>query len=68
MSPSACTCAWRAAQSRLNDLEVPAGTGQVSLLISLDGHRVEMKFTGKHAIDLKAAVSAAGESRDESES
>ncbi len=47
----------------LTDLVIPAGAGTVVLPIALNGKRVELKFTGKHAVDLKAVLSAAGEER-----
>ncbi len=49
--------------SALADLEVPAGAGTVSLAITLNGKSIELKFTGKHAVDLKAVLDAAGEAR-----
>ena len=49
--------------ANLTDLVIAAGSGTVTLPIALNGKRVELKFTGKHAVDLKAVLSAAGEAR-----
>jgi hypothetical protein len=46
-------------------LEVAAGAGTATLPIALNGVRVELRFTGKHAIDVKAVLSVAGEARCE---
>jgi hypothetical protein len=49
--------------AELLELQVGAEAGMVSIAISLNRGRTELKFTGKHAIDLKAALTAAGEER-----
>ncbi|TFD70500.1 hypothetical protein [Cryobacterium sp. Hb1] len=45
----------------LLELEIAAGDGQSSIPISLNSQRVVLMFTAKHAIDLKAVMSSAGE-------
>ena len=47
----------------LLELNIEPEAGQVALPISIHAKRVEFMFTAKHAIDLKAAMSVAGESR-----
>ncbi|MCB1606119.1 MAG: hypothetical protein KDI71_03950 [Xanthomonadales bacterium] len=45
-------------------VDVGAGVGSVELPILLSGKRTVLRLTGKHAIDLKAALRVAGEERD----
>lgn len=47
----------------LLELEIDPEDDQVSLAISVDAQRIEVMFTARHAIDLKAALSTAGEGR-----
>jgi hypothetical protein len=47
----------------LLDIDVEATAGTVDLPIMLDGKRVTIRFTGKHAIDLQSALKVAGEER-----
>jgi hypothetical protein len=49
--------------AELRELEVGAEVGIAAIPISLNGGRVELKFTGKHAIDLKTVLTTAGEAR-----
>jgi len=47
----------------LLEMELGPESGQVTLPVSVNTKRIQLMFTAKHAIDLKAALSAAGESR-----
>ena len=49
--------------AELRELQVGAEVGVVSITISLNGGRVELKFTGKYVIDPKAVLTTAGEER-----
>ena len=54
----------------LNELEstaIDAGQGVVEIPVVLDGKRVKLGFTGKHAIDIKAALAVAGDERSEAD-
>ena len=44
-------------------LTIEAGQGAVDLPVLLNGHVVRLRLTGKHALDLKSAMAAAGEAR-----
>lgn len=48
----------------IDSLRVDVDQKLVVLPVSIDGKRVELRLTGKHAIDLKAVLAVAGESRD----
>jgi hypothetical protein len=53
----------------LNELEstaIDAGQGVVEIPVVLDGKRVKLGFTGKHAVDIKTALGVAGDERSES--
>jgi hypothetical protein len=47
----------------LSELEVEAGQGTVELPVLLNGVVVRLRLTGKHALDLQAAMAVAGEPR-----
>jgi hypothetical protein len=47
----------------MREIDVTAETGQVSLPVILTGKRVELWFTGKHALDLKTVLGVAGAER-----
>ncbi len=47
----------------LAELEVAEGQGTAEVAVVLDGRRFEIRFTGKHAIDIQAALSVAGDAR-----
>jgi hypothetical protein len=49
----------------LLDLEIGAGQGSVELPVLLNGKRVRLRFTGKHAIDLQSALRVAGDQRED---
>jgi hypothetical protein len=49
----------------LDELGIDAGQGTVEIPVVLDGKRVKIAFTGKHAIDLKAALGVAGTERSD---
>lgn len=49
--------------AQLDDATITAGQGLVEIPILLDGKRVTIAFTGKHAIDIKAALGVAGAER-----
>ena len=51
--------------ANLAELSVAPGAGTVALPITLNGRRVELNFTGKHAIDLRAVLTAAGDAREQ---
>ena len=50
---------------QLNHTNIDAGQGTVEVPVILDGNRVKIAFTGKHAIDLKTALDVAGGARDD---
>jgi hypothetical protein len=45
-------------------IDVGAGEGSVELPVLIAGKRTTLRMTGKHAIDLQAALRVAGEKRD----
>lgn len=45
-------------------VEVAPGVGVVELPVSFNGEPATLKFVATHAIELQAALSAAGEGRD----
>ena len=47
----------------LLEISVLAGEGSIELPVLIAGKRVALRFTGKHAIDLQAALRVAGEER-----
>ncbi|MBT8162556.1 MULTISPECIES: sacsin N-terminal ATP-binding-like domain-containing protein [Arthrobacter] len=47
----------------LANLEVAEGQGNVEIPLILNGNQVKVRFTGKHAIDLRSALVTAGEGR-----
>jgi hypothetical protein len=47
----------------LSNIEVKEGQGGVEIPMVLNGKPVKIRFTGKHAIDLQAALGAAGDER-----
>jgi hypothetical protein len=49
----------------LSALEIEAGAGRIELSALVDGEVVRLWFTGKHALDLQAAMAVAGEERGE---
>jgi hypothetical protein len=54
----------------LDELEstaIDAGQGMVEIPVILDGKHVKLGFTGKHAIDIKAALAVAGDERSEAD-
>lgn len=53
----------RALLSLLKSVDLSEGEGVVPLAIILNGKRVELWFTGKHALDLKTVLSVAGGGR-----
>ncbi|HTN99901.1 MAG TPA: hypothetical protein VL068_04430, partial [Microthrixaceae bacterium] len=46
-------------------LEVEKGDGTIEIPVLLNGQVARIRLTGKHALDIQAAMLAAGESRDE---
>lgn len=48
---------------QLANITIEAGQGTVDVPVVLDGKRVKVTFTGKHAIDIKSSLGAAGEER-----
>lgn len=49
----------------LSALEIAAGAGRIELSVLVNGEVVRLWFTGKHALDLQAAMAVAGEVRGE---
>jgi hypothetical protein len=49
---------------RLASRNVDMGQGSVEIPVSLNNERVKITFTGRHAIDIKAALGVAGGERD----
>lgn len=47
----------------LANIEVEEGQGGVEIPLAMNGKRVKIRFTGKHAIDLQAALGVAGDGR-----
>ncbi len=47
----------------LLEIVVSAGEGAVEFPVLISGERTSLRFTGKHAIDLQAALRVAGEER-----
>lgn len=53
----------RALLTLLRSVDITESSGLVPLAIILNGRRVELWFTGKHALDLKTVLAVAGEKR-----
>lgn len=51
----------------LDSTTIDAGQGTVEIPVVLDGKRIKLGFTGKHAIDIKTALGVAGEERSEAD-
>ena len=49
----------------LGSTVIDAGQGLVEIPVVLDGKRVKIAFTGKHAIDVKTALGVAGDERSD---
>jgi hypothetical protein len=49
----------------LSALEIEAGAGRIELLVLVNGEVVRLWFAGKHAVDLRSVMAAAGEQRPE---
>lgn len=47
----------------LQSIEIGEGQGSIEIPLVLDGKLVHIRFTGRHAIDLQAALQAAGKER-----
>jgi hypothetical protein len=66
-----CAALYKYARETRNDalletlasIEVEEGQGGVEIPLVLNGKRVKIRFTGKHAIDLQAALGVAGDER-----
>ena len=52
---------------QLASTTVEAGQGMVEVPVVLNGKRVKIGFTGKHAIDIKMALGVAGDERESDE-
>lgn len=50
---------------QLSGTVIDAGQGTVEVPVVLDGKRIKIAFTGKHAIDLKTALGVAGSGRSD---
>jgi hypothetical protein len=50
--------------AQIADLHIAEGQADVELSVVLDGKQRDIRFTGKHAIDVQAALKVAGEERD----
>lgn len=51
----------------LDSTTINAGQGAVEIPVVLDGKRIKVGFTGKHAIDIKTALGVAGDERSEAD-
>ena len=51
----------------LDSTTIDAGQGTVEITVFLDGKRKKLCFTGKHAVDVKAALGVAGDERSEAD-
>jgi hypothetical protein len=51
----------------LDSTTIDAGQGTVEIPVVLDGKRIKLGFTGKHAIDIKTALGVAGDERSEAD-
>ena len=51
----------------IEDLKIDDGQGQVSLPVILNGKRVELRFSGRHALDMRTALAVAGDARENSD-
>ncbi len=51
----------------LDGTTIDVGQGTVEIPVVLDGKRIKLGFTGKHAIDIKTALCVAGDERPESD-
>lgn len=66
-----CAALYKYARETRNDalletvasIEVEEGQGGVEIPLVLNGKRIRIRFTGKHAIDLQAALGVAGDER-----
>jgi hypothetical protein len=47
----------------VKNLTIAPGVGSVMLPVTVNGEELEIRFTGKHAIDVRAVLTAAGEGR-----
>ena len=56
-----------AGRDQLDSTTIDAGQGTVEIPVVLDGKRIKLGFTGKHAIDIKTALGVAGDERSEAE-
>jgi hypothetical protein len=51
----------------LDSTTIDAVQGTVEIPIVLDGKRIKLRFTGKHAIDIKTALGVAGDERSQAD-
>jgi hypothetical protein len=51
----------------LDSTTIDAGQGKVEIPVVLDGKRIKLGFTGKHAIDIKTALGVAGDERSKAD-
>ena len=51
----------------LGNTTIEAGQGTVEIPVVLNGKRIKVGFTGKHAIDIKTALGVAGDERSEAD-
>ncbi len=51
----------------LDSTTIDAGQGTAEIPVVLDGKRIKLGFTGKHAIDIKTALGIAGDERSEAD-
>ena len=58
------TTSTEALLEELATMPIANGQGTVNVPVVLDGKRVKIAFTGKHAIDIRAAMSVAGGERE----
>ena len=49
---------------QLANTTIDSGQEAVEIPVVLDGKRVKIAFTGKHAIDIKSSLGVAGDERD----
>ncbi len=49
--------------SGLNSIEISSESGAVSIAVILNSKRVELRFTGKHALDVRTVLAVAGGAR-----
>jgi hypothetical protein len=59
----ACVTKNEAILDELDSTTIDAGQGTVEIPVVLDGKRIKLGFTGKHAIDIKTALAVAGDER-----